>query len=193
MAVRLWIVLISAGVAWISCGDGADPMAMNGFCEGYAKDADQAIYTAPLAAGSNLEVGQGNCSPSSHYGRQRFAYDFFVDIGTEIHAVRAGTVNEVIEQYKDGSPCPNDNLMVVLHDDGSAARYIHLTFEGALAEVGDRVEQGQLIALSGNTGCTSEPHLHLEVRVHNKSIPVTFRNIVPFQRRLVLGETYVVQ
>ena len=38
--------------------------------------------------------------------------------------------------------------------------YAHLKFKGSLVEVGDRVKANQVIGLSGNTGYSTEPHLH---------------------------------
>jgi murein DD-endopeptidase MepM/ murein hydrolase activator NlpD len=50
---------------------------------------------------------------------------------------------------------------------------------GALVEVGERVDAGQKIGLSGNTGHTALPHLHFAVykatrRARFQSVPVTF-------------------
>ncbi|HEY6063312.1 MAG TPA: M23 family metallopeptidase, partial [Chitinophagaceae bacterium] len=49
------------------------------------------------------------------------------------------------------------------HADGSRAGYWHLQKDGALVNVGDTVEKGQVIALSGKTGYASMPHLHFLV------------------------------
>ena len=50
-----------------------------------------------------------------------------------------------------------------MHDDGTEAQYVHLTLNGALKNEGDNVTQGEVIALSGNTGKTTGPHLHFQV------------------------------
>ncbi len=58
--------------------------------------------------------------------------------------------------------CRN-NLINVKHDDGTEAQYVHLTLNGALKNEGDSIVQGEVIALSGNTGKTTGPHLHFQV------------------------------
>ncbi|MGA8293341.1 MAG: M23 family metallopeptidase, partial [Rhodoplanes sp.] len=70
-------------------------------------------------------------------GTQRYAIDVPMPIGTQVFAIRSGV-----------------NLVLVRHDDGTVARYAHLTVMGAIVQLGDGVAQGQLIALSGNTALT---------------------------------------
>ena len=53
--------------------------------------------------------------------------------------------------------------MLVLHDDGTLGEYMHLSPSGVEVEPGQRVERGQELALSGNTGFSSTPHLHFQV------------------------------
>ena len=82
--------------------------------------------------------------------------------------MRSGIVVKVIESYEDlesGTVGLLDeaNLINVKHDDGTEAQYVHLTLNGALKNEGDSVVQGEVIALSGNTGKTTGPHLHFQV------------------------------
>ena len=73
------------------------------------------------------------------------------------------------------------NFVRILHDDGTMALYAHLQPGGALVRVGQRGRKGQQIGLSGNTGFTTAPHLHLAVQVNRgmrlESIP--FRMVGP--------------
>ena len=60
------------------------------------------------------------------------------------------------------------------------ANYFHLKKSGSKVKVGDRVYAGDVIALSGNTGWSSGPHLHFQVFSHNEdmeveSIPTKFK------------------
>ncbi len=48
--------------------------------------------------------------------------------------------------------------------DGSIAYYWHLQKDGVLVNIGDTVQTGQWIGLSGNTGYSAFPHLHFEVQ-----------------------------
>ena len=57
------------------------------------------------------------------------------------------------------------------------AVYAHLELESARVQVGDRVRAGQLLALSGDTGYTSGPHLHFCVQVNANMALIS----VPFQ------------
>ncbi len=58
------------------------------------------------------------------------------------------------------------NYVVIRHDDGTCAQYVHLKKEGALVQVGARVATGTPIALSGHTGNSTQPHLHFCVYVN---------------------------
>jgi hypothetical protein len=56
--------------------------------------------------------------------------------------------------------------------------YQHLRLDGALVREGDRVVRGQPIGKSGNTGYSTEPHLHFAVTDHrNRSLPVCFVDV----------------
>lgn len=65
------------------------------------------------------------------------------------------------------------NFIEVLTDSGYMVRYLHLDSIGVSA--GDTVEKGALIGATGNTGRSTGPHLHLEVRTpEGKAIDPTF-------------------
>jgi murein DD-endopeptidase MepM/ murein hydrolase activator NlpD len=53
--------------------------------------------------------------------------------------------------------------LVLLHDDGTTGEYFHLERGSALVRPGDRVECGQQLARSGNTGFSAVAHLHFGV------------------------------
>jgi len=87
--------------------------------------------------------------------------DFAAPYGSEIRAVQGG---EVVETYYDGS---YGNKTVVRGDDGTEWWYCHQ--DSFLVGVGERVEAGQAIGAVGNTGNSTGPHLHLEVRPYGDS------------------------
>lgn len=55
------------------------------------------------------------------------------------------------------------NRVIVQHDDATFAAYAHLRQGSAVVRAGDRVDTGQVIGEVGNTGNTSEPHLHVQL------------------------------
>jgi murein DD-endopeptidase MepM/ murein hydrolase activator NlpD len=150
------------------------------------KDAnhdDDHIYHFPYGTGTSYRVLQGYGSRFSHTGLEQFAIDFKMDEGTPVHAARGGIVARKEESHSKG--CWEDgcgkyaNYLVILHDDDTTGEYYHLQKNGVLVEIGDRVSTGQLVALSGNTGHTTMPHLHFGVyravsRGREQSIPVRF-------------------
>ncbi|MDA8791755.1 M23 family metallopeptidase [Bacteriovoracaceae bacterium] len=175
-----------------SCADGNKEVIHQGECEGY-DNWEESDYKLPWPVGDSYKVLQGNCSSFSHIGTNRFAYDFDMSIGSTITAVRAGEVIEVEESFEDGNGCPNANIIKIEHDDDTVAEYHHLTKDGALVEKGDTVAQGDEIAESGNTGCSTTPHLHFQVWIdsnYEDTIPVNFSNTDSNPRGLVEGEDY---
>lgn len=151
----------------------------------HANHDDDHLYALPYAPGHAFRILQGYGSRFSHRGREEFAVDFDMPVGTAVHAARAGVVARVVESHDRG--CWNDgcgryaNYVVILHNDGTTGEYYHLMKDGALVEVGDSVTRGQKIALSGNTGHTTMPHLHFAVYRasswgNTQSIPVRFNS-----------------
>ncbi len=95
--------------------------------------------------------------------------DIAVPMGTQVRAVDAGMV---IFAGRDGN---YGNLVRIDHGDGVVTFYAHLS--RILVHVGDTVKQGQVIALSGDSGRSTGPHLHFEVRVNGD--PVNPLNYYP--------------
>ncbi len=150
-----------------------------------AKHDDTHLYALPYAADRAYRVLQGYGARFSHRGREEFAIDFNMPVGTPVHAARSGVVARVEESNSKG--CWEDNCgqyanyIVVLHSDGTTGEYYHLDKDGALIEVGEHVVRGQRIGLSGNTGHTTMPHLHFAVYRaidwgRTQSIAVRFRS-----------------
>ncbi len=122
-------------------------------------------YALPFRKGDTHLMSQGYNGSFSHNGK--YAIDFNMDIGTDICAARDGVVVEVKENSNRGCPsrkCLDDaNNIILYHDDGTFTEYAHLKKNGAKVRIGDRVREGEVIGLSGNTGFSSGPHLHFEV------------------------------
>ncbi len=150
-----------------------------------AKHDDDYVYSLPYRDGSSYRVLQGYGARFSHQGNEEFAVDFDMQTGTAVHAARDGVVARIEESHSKG--CWEDdcgqyaNFVVILHSDGTTGEYYHLDHEGVLVNVGDTVTRGQPIAMSGNTGHTTMPHLHFAVYRavswgRTQSIPVRFQS-----------------
>jgi murein DD-endopeptidase MepM/ murein hydrolase activator NlpD len=96
-------------------------------------------------------------------GRQSFheGIDFLGDIGTPIYAAAAGRVVKAEYHSEYG------NIVEIDHGKGLTSRYAHAS--RLLVQEGATVDVGQRIALLGNTGRSTGPHLHFEIRY--KGVP----------------------
>ena len=82
--------------------------------------------------------------------------------GTEIMATADGVVSFM------GSKGNLGNVVVIDHGHGITTRYAHL--DEGVCKPGDRVKRGQVVARMGNSGRSTGPHLHYEVRLNG--VPV---------------------
>jgi murein DD-endopeptidase MepM/ murein hydrolase activator NlpD len=128
-------------------------------------------------------LGQGNGGTYSHTGREFYAFDFVMPVGSPVRAAREGVVAEVIDGFTKGGGdlalLPFANVVRVLHADGTFAEYVHLE-AGIPVKEGERVKRGQVLARSGQTGYAAAPHLHFEVErvdpdgLNAQSLPIRF-------------------
>ena len=139
---------------------------------------------------ARIRVDQAFGGSFSHDDPQnRYAVDFAVPEGTPVLAAREGVVMQVESDFS-GTGLDREryggraNYVRILHADGTMALYAHLKPEGVLVRVGQRVRQGQQIALSGNTGFSTAPHLHFVVQA-NRGMRL---ESVPFRMYGALGE-----
>ncbi|MGW1946527.1 M23 family metallopeptidase [Streptomyces sp. NPDC001940] len=111
------------------------------------------VKSYKLSAGFGLG---GNMWSHKHSGQ-----DFAVPIGTNVMAAHSGTVVKA-GPYGGGDGPAYGNAIVIKHGNGTYSQYAHLSRIDV--HVGQTVSTGQHIALSGNTGNSSGPHLHFEIR-----------------------------
>lgn len=137
--------------------------------------------------GDRLETNQHAATPD-----QRWAYDFVIEpamhsssrledygcYGTPVLAPVAALVHHAVDGEPDETPGVSTNVMVpfgnhvVLKlETGTYLILAHLKRGSVVVRAGDQVSEGQPIGLSGNSGNTSEPHIHIH---HQRQDPTRF-------------------
>jgi len=117
---------------------------------------------------------------SSHFGKRTDPFtgkqemhkglDFAGKKGSNVVAVAAGVVTWSGDRYGYGK------MVEINHGGGYVTRYGH--GQENLVEVGDRVEQGQAIALMGSSGRSTGPHVHFEVHKKGREVdPTKYVNV----------------
>ena len=97
-----------------------------------------------------------------------------------------------IENHQSGrGDNPSGNFVRILHDDGTMGVYLHLMRNSVAVSEGQRVALGDKLALSGNTGNSTGPHLHFVVQrnvgMALESIPFNFAQPVDSLRNFAVG------
>lgn len=111
----------------------------------------------PLPLPGYITRGSGGDGSSMHSG-----LDIAVPVGTEVHAAGAGVVAQVGESSEYG------HFVRLTHSDGYESFYGHLG--KVLVPNGARVSEKHVIAMSGNTGRSTAPHLHFEIKQAGRSV-----------------------
>ena len=98
-----------------------------------------------------------------------------MDLGVPVLAAAGGTVTEVRDGLFDrhtrfNSAAPN--VVAIDHGNGWSTRYVHAAAGSVAVEVGDSVAAGQVLALAGSSGSSTDAHLHFAV-LHNGSLVET--------------------
>jgi len=130
-------------------------------------------------------IQENNTNYTHNNSWSRYAIDFDLAENDTICAATSGFVVGVTDEYKlggIGSEWKPYGTFVTIYDpeSGLFTQYVHLVHKGSLVRVGDKIESGQPIALSGKTGQTNTEHLHFNclIPTHNedglKSVPFEF-------------------
>jgi murein DD-endopeptidase MepM/ murein hydrolase activator NlpD len=115
----------------------------------------------PVRGPVNSEFGR-RISPWTSGPEHHGGIDIAAGVGTPVRAPAPGTVALV------GSA--TDFGVSVVIDHGHEVRTVFAHLQKTLVAQGQRVERGQIIALTGNTGRSSGPHLHYEIVVKGQSV-----------------------
>ena len=142
---------------------------------------------------------------------QRYAYDFFIEengqsfhgdsksvtdylcYGKPILSPAGGIVVELKNQFED-TPVSNNqevlcsasdvrgNYIVIQHSPQEYSTIAHIQKDSFCVKIGDKVSRGQMLACCGNSGNTSEPHIHFQIQqgknfLFSAGLPIWFTNL----------------
>jgi len=143
--------------------------------------------------GGPFRLSQGANGDYSHFGpKNKYAMDIAMPVGTPIIAARAGVVVKTENSQNGRGTDPSGNFVRILHDDGTMGVYLHLKQGSVSVREGQRVTVGSPLALSGNTGNSSGPHLHFVVQRNTGmglvSIPYQFNRPLGALPNFALGK-----
>ncbi len=191
--MRAMIFLVVLCSLLLSCGknspEPANPPLTN-------PTSTEVKYVLPYPVGKAYTCSQGFNTSFSHYESFSYSVDFDMPIGTIVTAARSGRVVYVVESYSDNDRVAgHENVVIVMHDDSTYARYVHLTINGALVELEQLLAPGDTVGLSGTTGNSNHPHLHFDVTGtfagrSDQTIPFDFKNTSPHPPGLERGVVY---
>lgn len=130
-------------------------------------ERSKGVYSVPLRKDKITAFGSKGISPT-HQGQLSNAIDFFVPEGTEVMAACRGKVVELRSSSTEKGTTVDfwdrGNFVEIYHPEFKEYTwYEHLMADKVFVKVGEMVKEGQVIALSGNTGFTEVPHLHFQV------------------------------
>ncbi len=126
-------------------------------------------YLKPLSGGRLSSGFGGRKSPTRGASTNHKGIDWATPVGTAVIASASGTV------AKAGWGSGYGYVVYINHADGRQTRYGHLS--KVLVSAGQSVSQGQKIALSGNTGVSSGPHVHFEILINGSQVnPLKYLN-----------------
>jgi LysM repeat protein len=117
----------------------------------------QGEYMWPVPKVRKISSGFGH-----RWGKKHEGIDIPAPIGTPVIAVKEGVI-----KYSDQKIRGYGKMIVIEHPGKVFSVYAHLN--KLMVRAGDKVKKGQMIAHTGNTGRSTGPHLHFEIRIKNQA------------------------
>lgn len=168
----------------------------------------QTIFSPPVQQNWQVVWGGSNTLVNYHYEypNQRYAYDLIVTqngssyrgnpkknksyfaFGRPVTAPADGKIVKVVNNIADNEPVgstneqqPAGNYVIIQHADREYSMLAHFRQHSIDVQVGDTVKRGQVLGQCGNSGNSSEPHIHFQVMdqanwAASTSLPVQFAN-----------------
>ena len=119
-------------------------------------------YIKPISGGRLSSQFGRRKAPTRRASTYHKGVDWATPVGTAVMASCAGTVSRA------GWGSGYGYVVYINHADGRQTRYGHLS--KVLVKQGQTVSQGQKIALSGNTGVSTGPHIHFEILINGTQV-----------------------
>ncbi len=150
-------------------------------------------YKLPMAADVPWIITQGPYGTFSHWGNSLHAYDIAPRSGRCVVAMKAGVAyTHDLGLHQDHRHHSFGNYITIDHGNGEYSHYAHLATGTFVVQNGQRVEQGQALAIAGNSGYTLGEgggyHVHVSVTralaISSSSIPFEFEDLPDAPRRV---------
>ena len=126
-------------------------------------------YLKPISGGRMSSAFGKRSAPKKGASTYHKGIDWAIPSGSAVCASSGGTVTRA------GWGSGYGYVVYIQHPDGKQTRYGHLS--KVLCKAGQTVKQGEKIALSGNTGVSTGPHLHFEILVNGVQVnPLNYMN-----------------
>eukprot|EP01064_Diplonema_japonicum_P033695 TRINITY_DN6725_c0_g1_i1.p1 TRINITY_DN6725_c0_g1~~TRINITY_DN6725_c0_g1_i1.p1 ORF type:complete len:332 (+),score=72.80 TRINITY_DN6725_c0_g1_i1:766-1761(+) len=125
--------------------------------------------------GQSWRCGQGFGGGLTHYGDMNcHSVDFECEEGTTVVAVLPGVVTAVEDSHENSGGhvmhlFSGYNQVIVAHEDGTEACYLHLQRNSILVTIGQAVIKGQHLASTGSVGFAPWPHIHFQLNKSSKT------------------------
>lgn len=119
-------------------------------------------FIKPISGGVLTSSYGRRSAPTAGASTNHQGTDWATPVGTAVVASCGGTVTRA------GWASGYGYVVYIQHEGGRETRYAHLS--KVLVSVGEQVDQGERIALSGNTGRSTGPHLHFEIRINGSAV-----------------------
>ena len=121
----------------------------------------EALFRFPVKGGIITSYYGMRTNPFSGLFTFHGGIDIEAPVGTDVMASREGVVAATGRDWEYG------NYIELKHSDGYETFYAHL--QQVVVRLNEKVSSGMIIGKVGNTGLSTGPHLHFEVRYHGKS------------------------
>ena len=142
-----------------------------GYYDAEGKSLKKAFLKAPLNFRRISSYYSGNrFHPILKVYRPHHGLDYAAPAGTPVSVLGDGKI--VFAGYKGGY----GKLVIIRHNNGYETYYGHLSKIDKNIRSGGKVSQAQLVGNVGNSGLSTGPHLHFELRINNKPVnPLTVK------------------